>query len=365
MYFHDSKRDTRIEIRLDALKHNLKTIISRLEGTRPIAVVKADAYGHGAVPISLKLKEMGINRFAVSNLDEAIELRENGIDNWIQILGPIPEQYIKLLDHYKLTPTLSDEDFGQLLLSNHIQQPVQVKIDTGMGRLGIHSSHAVSTIESFLEKGISIEGLFSHFSSADTDPDFTRFQVETMINIIHQLHEKKIHFKDLHIANSPAIFRNKTAVSPPFSWVRPGLALYGYLSGYNLEEMLSLKTSIVSLKKFSKGDSVSYLRTYRVQKEGEIIAVLPVGYADGLPVSLSNKGFVSINKKHYPIVGRICMDYTLVSLGTQPSNEIQVGSEVCVIGKNAMSIENFANLTNRIPYEATCGMTKRVPRVYL
>ncbi len=364
MYPSESKRDTHIEIDLGALKSNLKQIVSRLQGTRPIAVVKADAYGHGAVQISLKLKEMGINRFAVSNLDEAIELRENGINNWILILGPIPEKHLPLLNQYHLTPTLSDKTYGELLFKYQIEQPAQIKVDTGMGRLGISDSDALKTIEYFLEKGLPIEGIFSHLSCADSDPNFTQIQIEKMTRLIKELYTKNIRFKDVHIANSYSIFRNSASVSPPFSWVRPGLALYGYVPEYNLKEMMSLKTSVVTLRKLSKGNSVSYSRTYQIRKKQETIAVIPIGYGDGLPVNLSNKGFVAIRGHQYPIVGRICMDYTMVSLGTQVPEHLKPGEEVCVIGNGGMTIRELSNFTNRIPYETTCGMSKRLPRIY-
>ena len=235
-----------------------------------------------------------------------------------------------------------------------------------MGRLGIPIDNALMEIEQISQlDGVIIDGIFSHFPSADQDLDYSVKQLNIFKKLIKEIQGLGIKIKHFHMANSAAILKINGSVQSPFNMVRPGLALYGYSTQKNkvLKNSMSLKTHIMDIRKMKKGSTVSYLRQYKINDTYEYIAVLPVGYADGIPTIYSNKGKVVIAAEKYPQVGRICMDYMMVSLGKNTEN-IAVGDEATVFGSNSIGIEDIAKLWHKIPYEVTCGMTKRIPRIY-
>jgi len=372
MYMYKSHRPTWAEIDMDAIKSNFLSIRKLCpESVALMAVVKADAYGHGAVAISQELVKLGTEYLAVSNIDEAMELRSSGISLPVLILGPVePMEFGKLIE-FNIYPTVISMDYAKELSEAYryrgIYPKVHIKIDTGMGRLGIPIERAFIEIEQISNmEGIIIDGIFTHFPSADEDIEFSNEQIKLFIDLIKELKRIDIKIKHFHIANSAAIFNIPASRETPFTMVRPGLALYGYSTKPNPEliNSMALKTRIVSINCLKKGDTVSYLRTYQIKNEREYIAVLPIGYADGIPTLYSNKGKVFIKEKAYPVVGRICMDYTMVSLGTSPP-DITIGEEVTLFGNNKLKVEDFGKICHKIPYEVTCDISKRVPRIYL
>ncbi|MCX7820352.1 MAG: alanine racemase, partial [Brevinematales bacterium] len=300
-----------------------------------------------------------------------IELRTNGITIPILVFGPVePNEFSKLME-FNIYPVVSSYTYAKDLAENYryrgLFPKVHIEIDTGMGRLGIPLDNALLEIEQISNiSGMIIDGIFTHFPSADSDPEFSNFQLKSFINIIEETKRLDIKIKNFHIANSAGIFNIEGVAKQPFNMVRPGLAIYGYSTNKNSEliNSMQLKTKIIEIRKMKKDETVSYLRTYKIQKEKEYIAVLPLGYADGIPTTYSNKGYVTIRNKAYPVVGRVCMDYMMVSLGESPE-DIKIGEEVVVFGNDFMSVEKFAKICSLIPYEVTCNVSKRVPRVYI
>lgn len=372
MFLYKSHRPTWVEVDIDTIKHNYNSIKKHCgPDTQVMGVVKADAYGHGAVAISQELIRMGTEYLAVSNIDEAIELRTNGISSPILLFGPVESQEFSKLIEFNIYPSVISMEYAKELSEAYryrgIFPKVHIEIDTGMGRLGIPIDKALMDIEQISKmEGIIIDGIYSHFPSAENDPEFSTHQIKNFLFLVHALKKIDIKVRHFHMANSAAIFNYPSALENPMSLVRPGLAIYGYSSTRNpeLKNSMSLKTRVVAINQLKKGDSVSYLRTYKITKDLESIAVLPVGYADGIPTTYSNKGKVIINGTAYPVVGRVCMDYMMVSLGSNP-NKVNLNDEVTIFGPNALTVEEFGSLTQRIPYEVTCDISKRVPRLYI
>ncbi len=371
MYLYKSHRPTWTEVNIDAIRQNFFTIKSKLDDSISImAVVKADAYGHGAVSISQEMLKLGVEYLAVSNIDEAIELRDSGISCAILILGPVETQEFGKLIQFNIYPTVISLEYAKELSESYkyrgVYPKVHIKIDSGMGRLGIPIENALLEIEQIANiEGVIIDGLFTHFPSAENDREFSLKQLNAFANLVKETKRLGIKIKHFHIANSAAIFNIPESYSEPFTMIRPGLSIYGYSTSSikELQNSMSLKARIVSIKKLKKGQSVSYLRTYTVKADEEYIAVIPVGYADGIPVVYSNKGKVIIGDFYYPVVGRICMDYMMISLGKN-EYDVAIGDEVTIFGKGKLSVEQFGKLCNKIPYEVTCGISKRVPRIF-
>ncbi|MEJ5285266.1 MAG: alanine racemase [Brevinematia bacterium] len=372
MYSSKSHRPTWAEINIDVIRSNVKKIKEKCDpDIQIIGIVKADAYGHGAVQISQELTRLGITYLGVATLDEGIELRTNGITIPIIVFGPVePNEFSKLME-FNIYPVVSNYNYAKELAENYryrgLFPKVHIEIDTGMGRLGVPFDNALLEIEQISNiNGMIIDGIFTHFPSADSDIEFSKFQLDSFIHIIEETKRLDIKIKNFHIANSAGIFNIEGVATAPFNMVRPGLAIYGYSTTKNSEltNSMQLKTKIIEIRKMKKDETVSYLRTYKIQKDKEYIAVLPVGYADGIPTTYSNKGYVTIKNKAYPVVGRVCMDYTMVSLGESPE-DIKIGEEVIIFGNEFMSVEKFAKICSLIPYEVTCNVSKRVPRVYI
>lgn len=361
------------EIDLKALLHNLKEI-RRLTGPDRgiMAVVKADAYGHGAARISQTLEEAGVASLGVALVQEGIELRQAGIRLPILVMGSILKEQIPPLFEYQLTPVLFQgglipflakeaEELGMTL-------PVHIKIDTGMGRLGIQPGQLSSFIKEILRnKRIKIEGIMTHLSSADQvgSPLLSK-QLALWRKTVEELEAFRLQPSQVHLANSAAIASLRELDSNP---VRPGLMLYGYSSiknpPFSLEPVLSFKTRIVHLKTVPIGTPISYGGTFVTSRQS-VIATLAVGYADGYWRALSNCGKVLIHGRRVPVVGRVCMDMTMVDVTDLSS--VQIGEEAVLIGKQekeSISAEEVAGWIGTIAYEVLCGIGKRVPRVYL
>ncbi|NFP92270.1 alanine racemase [Clostridium sporogenes] len=363
------------EIDLDNLQHNLKEIKKICGNKEVIGVIKANAYGHGAMEIAPTLLENGVSRLAVAVLSEAMELRMSGVKESIMILGYTPWALgDMLLDNDIEQSVYSYDDALELsriaVLKRKILK-IHIVVDTGMGRIGfLPTKESVENVYKISKlPNIKIEGVFSHFSSADElDKDYTLYQMNKYNQFINKLEEKNIQVPIKHIANSAAIIDLE---STHLDAVRAGIIMYGYYpSNYvlrnniKLKPVMSLKTSIVHIKKVSSGEYISYGRTFKTEKES-IIATLPIGYADGYNRLLSNKGKVIVNGKLAPVIGRVCMDQCMIDVNS--IEDLKVGDVVTIMGEEngvSYTAEDIASEIGTISYEVICNVNKRVPRVY-
>lgn len=355
------------EIDLKALCHNLKIARQKTGNKKILAVVKANAYGHGALEISKHLIKHGVSYLGTAFKSEAIELRESGINTPILVFfdrEDIDEYFI-----YNLTPVVFDLSTATRLSKEAVRQKrriaIHIKIDTGMGRSGFAIDKALKDIHKIAcLKNIELEGLMSHFSDADLeDKEFAALQLKRFLSLKKELQKKKIGFKYHHIANSAAVLSMKNA---HLNMVRPGIMLYGYgiSKDDKLKPVLSLKSGIMLLKKAPAGTPISYGRTF-ITKRKSTIATIPVGYADGYSRRLSNNGEVIINGKKAPVIGRVCMDTIMADVTdiagvNMDSAVILIGSQ----GKVKISAQDIADRTGTIPYEVLTSIGQRVKRIY-
>ncbi len=363
-------RPTHAEINLENIKFNvglIKKFVGRYVDI--LAVVKADAYGHGAVKVAQTLEKSAVRIFGVATIEEGIELRLAGIKKDILILGSTYpfENFSEIIKH-ELIPTIASisgiESFNKFAKYKNRKLPFHLKIDTGMARLGISPKTFVSLIEKIKNlKSIYIDGIYSHLACAVENKNFTEKQTESFKKLCEKF---SVCYK--HLAASAAIVKYK---SSHFNLVRPGLLIYGLKPYENSEKILpikpalSLKTKIIYLKTVPKNTSISYCRTYRTKRISKI-ATIPLGYADGFLRCNSNIGEVLINGRRAPVVGRVCMDMTMIDV-TDIKN-VSVGDEAVIIGsqgKEKISAENVAKRCNTINYEVVTSISKRVPRVYV
>lgn len=361
--------NTFAEIDLEAIKHNVREVKNMISPkTRFMAVVKANAYGHGSVPVARAAFEAGADILAVANLREALELREAGTLIPILILTESPTSVMDEIVQHHLTQTIYSYSEAKALSDEAVKRnkkaSIHIKIDTGMGRVGVAPSEAIALYNKIASlPNLIIEGVFTHFAKAEDHGDsFTKLQYEKFLNIISRLEAVPIK----HAANSAAaLFHPETHLD----MVRIGLMMYGiYPSGgahraLCLRPALSFKTRVAYIKKVPKDTPLSYGGTYTTGKETTVVT-LPVGYADGYSRRLSNKCHVLIKGKRYPIVGTISMDMTLVEVSDP---KIEVGDEAVLIGSQGMetiTADELARIENTISYEIICSIGKRVPRVY-
>ena len=374
---NDLQKRSWAEISLPNLKHNYEQIRAALPtGCRFLGVVKADAYGHGALKVSKLLQESGADYLAVSCLDEALELRLGGVTMPVLILGHTPPEYTGVLIDNGITQTVSAlakaEQYSAVAAALGKTLKIHLKLDTGMSRLGFlcAGKYFDGGVENLLRTlklpNLEVEGVYTHFAVSD-EPDeesraYTLEQYALFRRVIDAVEEKSgFHFPIRHCANSGAV------VSYPemaLDMVRPGLLLYGYgdTSGrLQLRPCMRLVTTVSTIKIYEPGTSVSYGRRYVTDKR-ERMGVLAIGYADGLPRLMSNKCSFAVPGGFAPQRGTICMDMCMVDLTGLP--EVDVGSEVELFGEKN-SIETLAAAAQTIPYELLCAVSKRVPRVYL
>ena len=369
-------RRTWAEIDLDALAHNYRRARELTgPGVRYLGVVKADAYGHGAIQVAAQLEELGADYLAVSSLDEARELRHGGIDAPILILGHTPPEMVPELIRYHITQAVSArakaEEYNAAASACGGRLKVHIKVDTGMSRLGflVRDEHFDGGVEAIAAScalpGLEAEGIFTHFAVSDEDDTdseaYTREQFALFLRVVNALAERGRTFPIRHCANSGALARYPEMY---LDMVRPGIALYGVgadAKRLGLRPVMTLKSSVSTIKIFDPGTDISYGRTYRAADKARI-GVLPIGYADGLFRGLSNRLSVVTEQGMAPIRGRICMDMTMVDLTGLP--EVKVGSEVEIFGRR-QSVDHLAQLLDTISYELLCAVSKRVPRVYL
>ena len=373
-------RATRAEIDLPAFRHNLQTLRKYLgPQTQIMAVVKADAYGHGAIPCARIAVESGVaNYLGTGVIEEGIELRENGLNAPILILGSIfPDEAEELVRH-NLATILCTQPLAQVLSKEAEKQDktvsVHIKVDTGMNRLGVSPENLPALLDQIRNlKNLNIEAVSTHFSSADDeDLSITQAQLEKFQTALAILQKEGIHTPMVHCANTSALFKFPES---RFNMVRPGLILYGVLPSPSLrpvinqgenpfQPVMQWKSQIILVKPIAKGQPLSYSRSFTTQRDS-LIATLPIGYADGLHRILSNKMDVLIRGRRAPQVGNICMDMILIDVTDVP--DVQTGDEVVIFGRQEdqmISVEELAMEGQTIPYEFLCNVGKRVPRIY-
>ena len=365
---------TSATIDLSALSHNLAAVRRCLNpGCEIMAVVKANAYGHGAIEITQSLLRHGISRFAVVSVDEGLTLRQAGINAPIVVLGSLfPEQIGDLLAH-QLTPVVSDLGIMPILSEAvhnlNSAYPIHINVETGMGRLGLRMRDVEKLIQTLpLHGPLQLEGLMTHLADTDgTEDAATEEQLSAFGRIVHQIEQRGRRIPLIHATNSAGLIRFPQS---HFSLVRPGIMLYGYhtlpksVPAPTLQPVLSLRTTVAQIRTVEPGGTVSYNRTF-VAKRQSRIAVLPIGYADGYNRRLSNRGMVLMHGHRVPVVGLVCMDMMMVDVTAVP--ETQVGDDVILIGRqgeNAIWADELAEWTDTISYEVLCGIGTRVPRVY-
>jgi alanine racemase len=355
------------EIDLKALSHNLRVVRKKISNKNILAVVKANAYGHGAVEIAGHLVRNGVSHLGVAFTGEAIQLREAGIN--VPILVFFDRDNARECLHYNLTPVIFDlhtaKKFSAAARKHNRKLAIHIKVDTGMGRLGFNVDKAETEIPGIAAmKNLVIEGLMSHFSDADLhDKDFANRQLRSFLSLKKELRRKNIPVKYSHIANSAAVLSMPRA---HLNMVRPGIMLYGYglSEADDLRPVLSLKSRVLMIKKVPAGTPISYARTF-ITKRKSIIATIPLGYADGYSRRLSNQGEVLIQGKRAPVVGRVCMDTIMADVTDIPG--VREDSEVVLIGsqgKETITAADIAGKTGTIPYEVLTSVGQRVRRVY-
>ena len=359
--------------RLESNYNNLRALTPY--GTKFMGLVKADAYGHGAVPVAMKLEELGADYLGVACLDEAIELREAGVEMPILILGCTSSIYATELVRYDITQACYDLEYAKELSAivgkTGSELNIHIQCDTGMTRLGFlcHEDTiekaAAEIYEAVNLPGLYAEGIFTHFSDSDGSEAYTMMQFERFMDVIEKVKEKGYEFEIRHCANSAA-----TLLYPAtyLDMIRPGIVLYGHLPDANMDPelceltpVLELKSRVATVREVPAFTPVSYGRTNTLQRDSTL-AVVPVGYGDGFSRSFSNKATVLINGEKAPLVGRVCMDMCMVDVTDIPG--VKEGDVVTLYGEH-QTVEDGAGIMNTISYELLCVLAKRIHRIYL
>lgn len=363
------------EIDLDALEHNYRALRAMLpQGCRFTGLVKADAYGHGAVPVAQKLERLGADMLAVACVDEGEQLRRAGITLPILCLGQTSPELGEELLRWDITQEVEDLEtaraFSEIARRLGKNLKVHIKVDTGMGRLGFRwedgDNTAVADQMAALcaLPGLEVEGMFTHFAAADGDEEYTMAQFTRFLDAKRALEERGVRLKIYHCGASSAVLHYSCTY---LDMVRPGIVLYGYytdeesrgLDGPGLIPVMRLKSRIAAVRAMPAGAKVSYGCTATLERPTRL-AVLPIGYGDGLPRVLSNKLTVMIDGRPCPVVGRICMDMCMADVTDLP--QVKVGDVADIYGPGLT--DEAARLAGTIPYELLCHVTARVPRIY-
>ncbi len=370
--------DSWVEINLANLGQNVQSIMKKMTpATKILAVVKADAYGHGLIPIARELVRLGVPALGVGSLEEGIVVREKVSAHIpvVLLLGCFPEESAACL-RYRLTPVLYSLEVAQRLHRAAQRRktpiPVHLKIDTGMGRLGVPWSE----FEEFFQKilllnGLKVTGLTSHFGQADEkERSYNQLQWKRFSAVLERVHRAGIELTENHMANSAALLNYKQS---HLQYTRPGILLYGCnptvpASGtrsINVKPVMALKSRVLQVKQIPAGVEVSYGGTY-ITARAENVAVIPIGYANGYPRILSNRGEVLIRGHRFPVIGRVCMNMVIVRV--DPAVGCQVGEEVVLIGsqgRESITADELARKAETIPYELFCLLGRLNPRKYL
>ncbi|WP_420457222.1 alanine racemase [Rubrivirga sp.] len=359
----------RAEVDLGAIRHNVRRLAAR-RGDSVMGVVKADAYGHGAVPVARVLVEEGVGWLAVATVPEAVELREAGVETRLLVFAaPLPD-FLPDYQRWGLDAVVSSPEAAEAVIERAPTVPVHVKVDTGMHRIGVRPEDAAEVVRRLRRGGVTVEALWTHLATADAaDPSFALAQVRRFDGVLRALGDDAPPL--VHVANGPAHVRLPALASRP-ALARLGGVLYGLdsdaaMSGATegLRPAMRLVARVVHLQTVAPGETVSYGRTWTAERPTRV-ATLAVGYADGLPRSLSNRGEVAIGDLRAPVVGRVCMDMTMVSLGDPggPGAAVALGDEAVVFGPGGPSAEAVADRAGTISYELTAGLTARVHHTY-
>ncbi len=363
------------EVSLDDISHNFNEIKAVTgSASKIMAVVKADAYGHGAREVGMLMQSLGAGFLGVSSIDEALELRGSGVTMPILILGYTDPGLTSILIDNDLTQTVYSIEFARRFsdaaLAIRKCLRIHIKVDTGMSRLGFYENgEGLSTagiIEAASLAGLIAEGIFSHLAfSDDTEGGFTELQLKRFDNCLGLLKRAGISFRVRHCANSSAVLNYH---SSQYDLVRPGIIMYGVSgaktkSDLDLRPAMCMKSVVSQIKTVSKGEKIGYSCTFEAEND-MVIGVVPAGYADGVPWALSNAGIVGIGGETAPIVGRVCMDMFMIDLSAVKN--ARVGDVVTLFGgrDQRLSAESVAERAGTIPYEILCRISRRVPRIY-
>jgi alanine racemase len=374
MFDEHVMRDSRAVIDLSAVADSIRGIAKLVGGgVGVMAVVKADGYGHGAVRVTRTVLSSGASRLAVAYVQEALELREAGISAPVLILGNAPADSAETVIRHDLVQSVCDTVLPRALAAlASADRParVHVKVDTGMGRIGVMPEDTPDYV-SFLRTlpNLIVEGIFTHFPKSDeADQAFTNGQIETFTGLLGELSARGIDIPLRHMANSGGVLAFPASY---LNLVRPGIMIYGLYPSKEvartiaLREAMSLMTRIRFLKRVPPGTPISYGGTY-VTKEAAMVATLPIGYADGYRRLLSNRYEALVRGVRAPVIGRVCMDMTMIDV--THVRGARVGDEVVLMGRQGdqeISIDDMADALSTINYEVTCLVGKRVPRVYI
>lgn len=369
------QKRTWAEVSLDNIEHNYLTIRKNLpEGTKFLGIVKADAYGHGAVEVAKRLEKCGADYLAIACLDEALELRKNGVKMPVLILGHTPPEYVKLLLDNELTQTVSCEakaiEYSEAAKALGGTLKIHIKLDTGMSRLGYlcaggyFDDGVKNVISTCRMENLDVEGVYTHFAVSDFTDDesvaYTKKQFELFCNVIKAAEEQGgFKFKIRHCANSGAVVNHPEMM---LDMVRPGLLLYGYGDDgkLGLKPCMRLVSTVSTIKYYEPETCISYGRHFVTDKRTRM-GVVAAGYADGIHWSAAGKYAFYSEGGFAPQRGNICMDMCMVDLSDLP--DVNVGSEVEIFGEHA-DIMKLAEAAGTIPYELLCSVSKRVPRIY-
>ena len=382
-------RATFANVYMGNLRNNIEQVRNQLNpGVKLCIPVKADAYGHGAVPVAHMAVECGADYLAVAAVSEGVELRKAGITIPILVLSlPQPSEFIEIIENH-LTPSLCDSELIRMLnvtaTAMGRKVPVHLKVDTGMGRIGCTPDEAADLAQLIANsQGVSLDGVFTHFAVSDSllpaDVAYTKKQIEIFKQVVDTIRQLGIEPGLCHAANSSAVFEYPES---HFDMVRPGLVIYGYYPGditesylnggsskvkspVHLKPLMDVRSSIVAIKQVKKGESISYGRQWVAQEDCQV-GVIPAGYGDGLLRRYGENLEVTINGKLYPVCGRICMDQCMIYLGVD--SKVSRWDEVIIFGPAEhgalQSAQDIASKAGTISYEITCGIAQRVPRVY-
>lgn len=367
---------TWLELDKSALRHNLAQLIAlTLPSATIMAIVKANAYGHGLIPIAQSLREQ-VSHFGVASLEEALTLRRHEMDTPILLFGVLFGEAIEaaIEAHVSLAVSSTEQAWEISERARKLRKPaaIHIKVDTGMGRLGIPKAEAIQVISEIASLPmLHLEGLFTHFPQGETEGDsFTQDQVRSFLKIIEKTSEKGIHFPYRHAANSVGIVNVKEG---HFNLVRPGLTLYGVYPSALIKAKLALKpvlnwrARLILVKKINAGESVGYGRTFTTDQP-TVIGILPVGYSHGYPFSLSGRGgTVLFGGKRFPIAGRVSMNHVAINFGPGFPNA-KVGEVVTLLGRDgteAVTAETLAEKAGTIPYEIVTRLSPTIPRILL
>ena len=384
-------RATFANIYMGNLRNNIEQVRNQLQpGVKLCIPVKADAYGHGAIPVAHTAVECGADYLAVAAVSEGVELRKAGITIPILVLSlPQPSEFTEIIERH-LTPSLCDSELIRMLnvtaTAMGRKVPVHLKVDTGMGRIGCTAAEAPELARLIANsQGVYLDGVFTHFAVSDSllpaDVEYTREQIFRFRQVIDSIRQLGIDPGICHAANSAAVFQYPES---HFDMVRPGLVIYGYYPGditeeylngaagggevrqpIHLKPMMDVRSSIVAIKQVKKGESISYGRQWIAQEDCQV-GVIPAGYGDGLLRRYGDNLEVTINGRLYPVIGRICMDQCMIYLGTD--SPVSRWDEVIIFGPAEhgalQSAQDIADKAGTISYEITCGIAQRVPRVY-